>query len=287
MKPLIKWAGGKRHIAEDLFKLFPSDWDSGTYFEPFIGGAAIFLHLEPKRAVIADVNQRLIGFYEHIKRSPIEMFEGIKSLANEFDGLKTVNTEAEEAVINELRKSKFLEFRTTYNASEPDSIQSAILLFALNKLCFNGLYRENSNGFFNVPFGQKKSFPSFFQDDFMVVSELLSETKILNSDFESAIQSAVSGDFIYLDPPYVPIDATSSFTSYHSDGFGLEDQARIARIMLDNKEKGIRMMCSNSDTPVSREIFSDLKIQEILAPRMVSASSAGRGNISELVIMNY
>jgi len=276
MKPLLKWAGGKRHIADELFSYFPVDWNKGTYIEPFIGGGAMFLFLAPERALIADLNIRLFGFYSHIKNSPDEVFNGIFEISKSFN----------ESLL-EKKKDFYLELRSKYNSSEVSSVESAILLYSLNKLCFNGLYRENSKGFFNVPFGQKKSFPALERQDFESASTLLQNATVSNSDFEGTLSHAVAGDFVYLDPPYIPIDATSSFTSYHADGFGLSDQSRLAQRMIELKESNIKAMCSNSDTPLSREVYGNLNIKTIQAPRMVSARASGRGSVSELVITNF
>jgi DNA adenine methylase len=276
MKPLLKWAGGKRHIAEELLSSFPVEWNKGTYIEPFIGGGAMFLFLTPEKAIIADLNIRLFGFYSHIKSSHEEVFNGIFEIAKNFN-----ETELEK------KKDFYLDLRSKYNSSEVDSLESAVLLYSINKLCFNGLYRENSKGFFNVPFGQKKIFPALDKQEFESASELLAKALILNSDFEGTISHAVEGDFVYLDPPYIPIDSTASFTSYHADGFGLPDQERLAQKMLELKEAGIKAMCSNSDTPLTREIYGSLNQKTIQAPRMVSAKASGRGSISELVITNY
>jgi DNA adenine methylase len=276
MKPLLKWAGGKRHIADELFSYFPVDWNKGTYIEPFIGGGAMFLFLAPERALIADLNIRLFGFYSHIKNSPDEVFNGIFEISKSFN----------ESPL-EKKKDFYLELRSKYNSSEVSSVESAILLYSLNKLCFNGLYRENSKGFFNVPFGQKKSFPALERQDFESASTLLQNATVSNSDFEGTLSHAVAGDFVYLDPPYIPIDATSSFTSYHADGFGLSDQARLAQRMIELKKSNIKAMCSNSDTPLSREVYGNLNIKTIQAPRMVSARASGRGSVSELVITNF
>ncbi len=276
MKPLLKWAGGKRHIAAELHLSFPADWNKGTYIEPFIGGGAMFLFLAPERALIADLNIRLFGFYSHVKTSPDEVFNGILHISKSFNETPL-----------EKKKDFFLELRSKYNSSNVSSVESAILLYSLNKLCFNGLYRENSKGFFNVPFGQKKSFPALEQEDFESASILLQKATISNSDFEETLSNAVAGDFVYLDPPYIPIDTTSSFTSYHADGFGLPDQVRLAQRMIEMKESNIKAVCSNSDTPLSREVYGNLNIKTIQAPRMVSARASGRGSVSELVITNF
>jgi DNA adenine methylase len=276
MKPLLKWAGGKRHIARELEASFPADWNSGTYIEPFIGGGAMFLHLNPSNALIADLNKRLVGFYSHIQMKVDDAFIAISEIANEFDS----------APIEE-KKDLYLSLRTRFNASDVATLESAVLLYSLNKLCFNGLYRENSKGGFNVPFGQKKNFPPLIREDFEEVSRLLEHTEILNSDFEGTIDRAKHGDFVYLDPPYIPIDITASFTSYHSEGFGVADQQRLAEAMIELGKSGVKAMCSNSDTPLTREIYGQLNVATIQAPRMVSAKASGRGSVSELVITNY
>lgn len=276
LKPLLKWAGGKRHIANVLISSFPEGWDKQTYFEPFIGGAALFFELNPNKAVISDVNKRLIGFYKHVRENLDLLIEEIQLLSANFDESQ-----------DEFKKEYFLKIRTEFNSSDVDSLESASKLFALNKLCFNGLYRENSKGGFNVPFGQKKKFPRIEIEDFRSANQALQRADIIVSDFEETVSCAQSGDFIYFDPPYIPIDSTSSFTTYHADGFTLEDQKRLARLLLELKEKKIKAICSNSDTEKTREIYAGLNVSVIQAPRMVSARSSGRGLINELVISNY
>jgi len=276
VKPLLKWAGGKRQIAAELFSRFPSDWNQGTYLEPFIGGGAMFLHVAPTKAVVADLNSRLYGFYLQVKSNPEKLYSGVVDIADEFNATDELN-----------KKEFYLSLRTKYNESSVDSFESAILLYVLNKLCFNGLYRENSKGGFNVPFGQKKHLAYIDNEDLKAVSKALAVTEIINADFETTIGKAKQGDFVYLDPPYIPIDTTSSFTSYHSNGFGITEQQRLSAAMLVMKNSGIRAMCSNSDTPLTREIFKELIIEAIQAPRMVSAKASGRGSVSELVITNY
>ena len=279
MKPLIKWAGGKRQIAAELQSRFPRNWNSGTYFEPFIGGGAMYLHIAPENSVIADANERLIGFYTHVKGHPNELHEGILAVSESFNSLASMGTEA--------KKIRYLELRTQFNTTEPASTESAVLLYILNKLCFNGLYRENSKGGFNVPFGKKETMPPLLKEDLQSVSSALQNTLILNSDFEETISYANPGDFVYLDPPYIPLGESPSFTSYHSTGFGQNDQMRIAEAMRTLREFGIYAMCSNSETEMTREIYTDLNISTIQAPRMVSAKASGRGSITEVVITNY
>lgn len=276
MKPLLKWAGGKRVIAPILVSHFPSDWDSGTYFEPFIGGAAMYLHLEPSRAQISDLNERLIGFYKHVRDTPDELVDGIQKIATRFDA---TNVDG--------KKEFYLGLRSDFNQTKPDSIESSIGVYSLNKLCFNGLYRENAKGFYNVPFGQKKTFPEVTPEDFLEISGLLQSTEILHCTFSEALKSAVPGDFVYFDPPYVPLEGTPSFTAYQAGGFGVEAQIELSELMTELSMKGIKAMTSNSSAELCYEVFKAHNILEIQAPRMVSATSAGRGSIKELVIMNY
>lgn len=275
MKPLLKWAGGKRHIASVIEANLPPTWGKGRFYEPFLGGAAISLHLRPSKASLSDVNAGLIAFYSEVRDRPGQLFKAIREIAETFDNLS-----ADEKL------AYYLSLRQEFNATEP-SERKPELFYALNKLCFNGLYRENSKGGFNVPFGKKTSFPGFVQADFTMVSEVLKKSELYVADFETAVESAERGDFVYFDPPYVPLKATSSFTTYSSEGFGIESQQRLANLLNDLKRRGVGAMVSNSSAELTHEIYSGARIVEITAPRMVSAQSSGRGHVKELLIMNY
>jgi DNA adenine methylase len=276
MKPLIKWAGGKRHIADLIESHFPNDWREGTYHEPFLGGGAVFLHVRPKESNLSDVNRRLISFYQAVQGNWMGLVSEIELLIQEFDSAAV-----------ESKKDVYLRMREEFNSGTGEELREAALLFGLNKLCFNGLYRENSKGGFNVPFGQKSVFPDFNPQAFEEASGLLAHARLSTTDFEQALSMAKEGDFVYFDPPYIPVDATSSFTSYSSEGFGLESQERLARLMADLKARGVRALLSNSQTELTRYVYRDFKQVEILAPRMVSAKASGRGPIAELLIKNY
>jgi len=276
VSPLLKWAGGKRHIADLLAGFLPTVWRSGRYYEPFFGGGAMFLRLKPEQARLSDLNPRLIGFYRFVKDSPTTLLSNVGQLRDEFESAKAG------------KKSEiFYKMRSQFNRSDPQEIDSASLLYALNKLCFNGLYRENSKGLFNVPFGNKKRFPRCDEDQFIAVSKLLTSAELKTSDFAIAVETAESDDFVYFDPPYIPINPTSSFTAYSSTGFGIDDQKRLSELMHNLARRGVRAMCSNSDSALTREVYSSLRIDVIQAPRMVSASSDGRKLVNELVIRNY
>lgn len=275
MKPLLKWAGGKRHIVPVLESYLPSDWDSGVYFEPFLGGAAFFLNLSPNAARLSDVNPWLVGFYTDVQKQPKALFAQIAKYAQNFDELDP-----------EAKKDYYLQLRTKFNSSKV-SLDSSALFYVLNKLCFNGLYRENSKGAFNVPFGQKKTFPALVEADFVDASAAFKSATVELSDFEKTVSTAMPGDFVYFDPPYIPLTATSSFTSYSSEGFGVDAQKRLAATMHELKERGVKAMLSNSAAELTSQIYAGLRQEIISAPRMVSAKASGRGQVNELLIMNY
>ena len=273
MKPLVKWAGGKRHIAADVIARFPSDWRQGTYFEPFLGGAAIYLECQPNRAVLTDINRHLIGFYAAVKKDPHALLERLEDLAATFNALPSQDSKSEF----------FYKIRDDYNSAE--DVLHPVYFFALNKLCFNGLYRENAKGFYNVPFGQKKVFPPIDRDHFLNVSKLLQVAELQINDFTHVLERAREGDFVYLDPPYIP--ESGNFTAYSADGFGLDQQKRLATLMLQLAENGVRALMSNSSNALSRDVFSALNIETINAPRMVSAKASGRGTVEEILVTNF
>lgn len=276
MEPLLKWAGGKRHIAKVVRSHFPESWNEGSYIEPFAGGAAMFFDLSPQRAVLSDINHQLIGFYRVLKNSPQDLFDAISIYAADFECLET----AEE------KKAVYLGLRSRFN-QHVTGIEGAALFYALNKLSFNGLYRENSKGLFNVPFGQKTAMQVYSFNTFQEASDILQSAELHTEDFEQAIMSAQDGDFVYFDPPYVPMTPTASFTAYTSQGFGKIAQERLAKSMRELAKRGVRALLSNSNTQATREIYKGLRFETILAPRRVSAKTSGRGTVEELLIANY
>jgi DNA adenine methylase len=284
LNPVIKWAGGKRHIAQSLADKAPSQFQ--TYFEPFIGGAAFFLHLNHRPSVVGDINVGLTTFYEVLRDMPGELISQIRSFAESFD-----------AADDESKSVTYYEVRNIYNANRMERIRTEIdfssklenarNFYILNKLAFNGLYRENRKGFFKVPFNGRKSFPSVDERRFRDVAGRLSAAKILTADFDDVVGAAVEGDFVYFDPPYVPLTPTSSFTSYSESGFGLADQKRLAKCMSELTKKGVKAMLSNSATPLSREIYSEFQIEELEAPRAISSKASTRGSVTEILVRNY
>lgn len=275
MKPLLKWAGGKRAIAPVIAAHLPNDWNHGTYFEPFFGGGAMFLHLHPKQAVLSDMNSHLISFYQAVKGDWLGLVDQIQVLKEEFDVADLQS-----------KSNVFYTMRDRFN-DPANTKEHAALLYALNKLCFNGLFRVNSKGNFNVPFGHKKVFPDIDIQNFEAVSQRFLSSQIRHCDFEAAVAGAARGDFVYFDPPYIPLTETSNFTGYAVDGFGIDEQKRLASLMYVLKKRGVKSVLSNSATKLTEEVFSGFRQEKIQAPRMVSASGAGRGTVDELLVFNF
>lgn len=283
VNPVLKWAGGKRKIADKLIKLFPEKF--GTYFEPFLGGAAMFLAINPSTSVVADVNKDLINFYSTLVSGPQDLWEALESLKVEYDSLSP-----------SAQKDFFYDTRAQFNENvadrrieewEKNLFQRAVIFYTLNKLGFNGLYRENSKGEFNVPFGGKKSFPTINRHNLLAVAARLKSSTLMTGDFETAVETSEEGDFVYFDPPYIPLTPSASFTSYSKGGFGLNEQERLAETMRILTTRGVKVMMSNSDTEITRLVFSDFDLVTIEAPRVISSKSSTRGNVSEIVAVNY
>lgn len=295
-KPFMKWAGGKGQLLSQLDEFLPENLcrQAFTYIEPFVGGGAMLFYMMQKypnirRVVINDVNPHLVTAYRVIKDNPKELIERLSMLEKDY----YVLTNEEE------RKAFFLEKRKTFNEDILDDIDRTKLLIFLNKTCFNGLYRVNSKGAFNVPFG-KYAHPTICNADTILAdSELLNsrDVIILNGDFEKTIDylDENGANFIYFDPPYRPLSATSSFTSYAKEDFNDEEQIRLRNFCLRlNDRSGVRWMQSNADcsakNPEDRffeENYRNFYISRVYASRSINANPTKRGKLTELLISNY
>ena len=273
-KPFLKWVGGKKKIIPQIKQYIPESYCQ--YFEPFIGGGALFFDLEPKIAYINDVNKILISAYKNIKNHPHEII-------NKLEDLQKIFYEKN----NEKRKMYFYEIRDAFNNTEYDSLLKTSYIIFLNKTCYNGMYRENSKGKFNVPFGRYKNPKILDEKNILTVSKLLQNVTITDYSFEKAVENAKSGDFIYFDPPYHPLSITSNFTSYSNGGFTKEDQIKLRDVFKDLDRRSCFVMLSNSDTKFIREIYEEFTQKTVLAARSINCKAAGRGKINELLIMNY
>ncbi|MBD1862698.1 MULTISPECIES: DNA adenine methylase [Trichocoleus] len=267
-KPFLKWAGGKTQLLPELGKRIPSNFD--RYFEPFIGGGAFFFKLQPKIAYISDINSELINCYKVVKYKVQELAEDL------------LNHIYDEEYYYALRNAdQELEF------SEWSDIKRASRFIYLNKTCFNGLYRVNSKGFFNVPFGRYKNPRIFDEKNLLACSKALRNTQIELSTFTGLKNEVKKGDFIYFDPPYAPISSTSDFTKYTLNGFGEEMQKELASFCTQLDKKRIKFMVSNSHTSLILDLYKSFNIDVIEATRLINSKAEKRGKIKEVIITNY
>lgn len=277
LRPFLKWAGGKRQLLPEIRKYYPDKY--GRYFEPFLGAAAVLFDLQPKKVTISDFNAELINVYKVIKNDSDEL---IKQLHNHREN----NSEEYFYELRAIdRKEKF---------DELSSVNKAARIIYLNKTCFNGLFRVNSQGQFNVPYGN--------YDNPLIVDEIVikavnnylnsADIEIFNIDFEEAVVDAKKSDFVYFDPPYHPISDTSSFTGYNLQSFNEDDQIRLRDCCDDLIDRGCHILLSNSDTEFIRNLFSDesryqiYNINTVKARRSINSVSSGRGKINEVLISN-
>ena len=262
--PFIKWVGGKRRLMTQLLPLLPTMYR--TYYEPFIGGGAMFFELTPPAAVLSDTNPDLIITYQTIKSS-------IQPLVNLL----------EEHAANH-NKEYYYAVRSQHELSDP--IERAARFIYLNRTCYNGLWRVNRKGHFNVPMGSYKN-PAIVQtENLFACHQALQDVEIRHCTFDQI--EPHKEDFVYFDPPYHPLD-DSSFTQYSKQNFSSDDQIALRDLCVHLHHQGTKWMLSNSDTPFVREIYThpDFRIVQVQAPRMVNSNPHGRGNVNEVVVMNY
>ncbi|MCK9536575.1 MAG: DNA adenine methylase [Bacilli bacterium] len=273
-KPIVKWAGGKRQLIDKLIKHIPNNYN--RYFEPFVGGGALLFELLPNYAVINDINKELLTIY--------------RCLANK----KYFKSMIEELNFHEGHHSEEYYYQVREEDRKPDFLitpiwQRAARVIYLNKSCFNGLYRVNSKGYFNVPSGKKSKVNTY---DFDNISKLhryfiTADVTILEGDFTDAVENAAKGDFVYFDPPYDSFDDKDSFTAYSKHDFTKQDQIRLYNTYKKLSDKGIHVMLSNHNTQFINELYKDYNIQIVKAKRMINSDSKGRGNVEETIITNY
>lgn len=271
-QPFLKWAGGKRQLLPEIRKYIPETFH--TYYEPFVGAGAVLFDLQPQKAVINDINAELVNVYYAIKDDVDELIEDLKKHEND--------------------KDYFYEIRNmdrTPEYEELSSVKKASRIIYLNKTCFNGLFRVNSRGQFNVPFGKYKNPQIVNEEVLRAVHAYLSsaEIEIKNIDFVSAVANAAKGDFVYFDPPYDPVSETSSFTSYSLNGFKKEDQIRLRDLCVELDQRGVKFLLSNSATDFIIDIYSEkgFIVETVSATRNINSVASKRGKIDEVLIRNY
>jgi DNA adenine methylase len=270
--PFLKWVGGKRQIMPSIIELLPKKVVSYTYIEPFVGGGAVLFQLQPKKAIINDFNSELINVYEVIKNHVDELIADLKKHKNDAD--------------------YFYEIRgldRTNDFGKLTNIQKASRIIYLNKTCFNGLYRVNSAGEFNTPFGRYKNPNIVNEPTLKAVNNYLNNNDIIfnNCDYEEILKEADKKSFVYLDPPYHPVSETSNFTGYVQGGWDMKDQIRLKEACDNLNDKGIKFLLSNSAADFITDLYKGYNIKIVKANRAINSDGDKRGEVDEVLIRNY
>ena len=291
-KPFIKWAGGKTQLLTQFENILPHNLEEAehfTYIEPFVGGGAMLFHMLQKytnivRVIINDINPNLITAYRVIRDTPERLITDLKMLQREFR--QNSNEEA--------RKEYFLRIRKSYNEDTHNDVTNTAMFIFLNRTCFNGLYRVNSKGYFNVPFG-KYTNPTICDEELLLEdSKILQNVEILCGDYTLIERYVDNNTFIYFDPPYRPLSTTSSFTSYSKENFDDTEQTRLAHFFARLSRYGCKMMLSNSDCCAQNpndtffeNLYGNFIIDKVHASRFVNAIPSKRGKLTEILVRNY
>mgnify|MGYP004667039903 FL=1 len=294
VRPFVKWAGGKASLIPQITKYYPEALKTGCinkYVEPFVGGGAILLDVlqkyEIKKAYAYDTNQDLVNAYNVIKTNVDDLIKKLKKYEDEYIGLDM-----------ESRKEYYYDVRSEYNSSEIKtgklSVKRASEFIFLNRTCFNGLYRVNQSGDFNVPMGKYKNPTICDEENLRSLSELLQNVEIIYGDYQDTLELVDDNTFVYFDPPYRPLNITSGFTSYTKEDFNDEDQKQLASYYKKLDSMDAKLMLSNSNPKNVNEedtffddIYQGFNINELQANRMINSNATKRGKISELLILNY
>ena len=271
-KPFVKWAGGKRQILDKLNKYIPTNFD--TYYEPFVGGGALLFDLAPKKAVINDSNEELMNVYNVL--CDYSKYSKMCKLLNKYEANHSEEFYYE---IRNMDKEKSFSRISDY--------KKAARTLYLNKSCFNGLYRVNKKGEFNVPFNKNKKVNTYDGENLLTIHYFLTnnDIKIECLDFEESVKTAKKGDFVYFDPPYDTLN--NSFTSYTEEGFAKKDQERLAKVFKELSQKGVKVMLSNHNTDFIQELYKDYNFHIIKAKRNINSKGNKRGSVEEVIITNY
>lgn len=287
-KPFLKWAGGKGQLLDKFGSLYPADFKN--YIEPFVGGGAVLFDVlqrfDIERAVIIDLNKELINCYRCIKENVDEIMKQLEQVKSRFLSLSL-----------DYRAKFYLEIRKRYNEIKLNGnydFEKAVDFIFLNKTCFNGLYRVNSKGEFNVPFGKHKNPCIYDRDNLILISKLLQKVEILYGDYKQCLEYIGDDSFLYFDPPYRPLTTSASFVGYSQNGFNDDDQRQLANLIKGLDKQGCKVMLSNSDPknadPTDNffdDLYNGFDIVRIKARRMINCQADKRGDITEIVVRNY
>lgn len=286
-KPFVKWVGGKSQLINQLEAMLPTDfdrWDNVSYIEPFVGGGAMLFHLlqthnNIKSAVINDINTDLTNCYTIVKEQPEALVESLQQIQTEYYSLKT----------EDARKDFFLQMRNEFNIKSLDAIHTTTLFFFLNRTCFNGLYRVNKSGLFNVPFGRYKSPTICDPETIFADSQLLQNVEIMTGDYRQTLIKATKKTFFYFDPPYRPLSSTSNFNDYAKEAFNDLAQKQLKDFCDEVSAAGHKFLLSNSDCNdrFFDELYSQYKIERVWASRSINSNPEKRGKLTEILVRNY
>lgn len=273
-KPVVKWAGGKRQLLDKIISLMPKKFNN--YFEPFIGGGALLFELNPQTAVISDVNEELLSVYKCLADKKL-----MNLMIKELNKYEQHHSESYYLTIRSLDRESDFKLKPVW--------ERAARTIYLNKTCFNGLYRVNSKGYFNVPSGKKEKANTYNLENLIAVNEFFSNNNItiLNSDFYETCKSAQKNDFVYFDPPYDSYDEKKTFTSYSKFDFTREDQRRLADLYIELSNRGVKCMLSNHNTKYINSLYQNFNIFVVKAKRSINSKGNERGKVEEVLITNY
>jgi DNA adenine methylase len=287
-RPVLKWAGGKRQLLEELYARFPSEYD--RYHEPFFGGGALFFDLEPEAATINDANPRLVNFYEQVERDPEALIERCRSFEHPESEPDPERAFAETNRHGRETRNYYYQQRERFNnrpyGDEFDPLEEAALLLYLNRTCYNGLYRENRSGGFNVPVGRYANPDWVRKAEVREASRVLRSVEIYNEDFDYVLDVAEEGDLVYFDPPYEPMSPTASFNDYSADGFDREDQERLLDVATELSDRGASVVLSNSGVMYDRYVEAGFDVELEGAVRSINSDADNRGEVDEIVATN-
>ena len=271
MRPFVKWAGGKTQLLSCIIERMPHDYN--CYYEPFVGSGALLFSLAPKKALINDINSELVNVYTVIRDRIDELVVFLELVDGNHQGIV---------------KQYYYEQRERYNkkiAAKEYDVEMAALFIYLNKHCFNGLYRVNNKGLFNVPFNGKKTGNSFDKGNLREISNYLKDVTIMNEDFEKAVSATKKGDFVFFDSPYAPLSDTS-FESYTKNGFGYDEHLRLSNLYKELNKKGVYCMLTNHNTQLINDLYCDFRIEVVPVKRLINSDSKNRIG-EETIITNY
>jgi DNA adenine methylase len=266
-RPFLRWIGGKQKLLPELLRFLPEDLMSRTYYEPFVGAGSLFFSVAPNRAYLCDANSHLISAYTFVRDSPEEVSQFLETLMS--------NDSCEH----------YYSVREQYNKSGATAERAARFIY-LNRTCFNGIFRVNTQGEFNVPYGRKRNPPHPSLEALKTASQVLQRAELRAEPFSEVLPKVESGSFIYLDPPYPPLNGTSYFTHYTSDRFPEEQQHQLAHMCHELSTRGCSIMMTNADTPLIRSLYEPFRLHTLPVIRWVTCKRHKHA-VSEVVITNY